>query len=228
MDTQYHIETTRQVLGTWFAPHAITQVIRANVAQDSLAGLFGAQAYRHFCDPVIDHSRAYIESEHALIARLAQARAPADRQRAAFGRLLHTVQDFYSHSNYIDLWLTVHGDGAPDAIDGLDRKLIASPELRVGEWIFWRDSLYYIPVLGRLLRRVWLPPGSHEAMKLDSPAQGPRFRLALATARQRTQVEYRRAVDSIARAGGAMAVQAFHGLEAARGPAWGESLPAAG
>lgn len=220
MDSRYHVEMTQRVLAKYFAPGALREVVRANVGQDSLRGLFGFDAHRHFCDPNLAHSWAYVDAEHALIEDLAAKRGPVAQQRAALGRLLHTVQDFYAHTNYVDLWLTRYGLAETDRIDGLDDGLIASPELRVGEWIFWRDSLYYIPVVGRLLRRIWLPAGSHEAVNLDSPARGPRFSLALSTAGQRSRLEYRRALQAIGRVGGPTALAAFHAADPVPAMQW--------
>ncbi len=215
---RYHAQATRQILGNVFDTRALRQIIAANVWQDSLQGLFGADPHRHFCDPHLARSWAYVEEEHARIVDLVGQPDAGTRQRAAFGRLLHTVQDFYAHTNYVDLWLARMGWSRD--IDGLDAELVVSPELRVGEWVFWRDSLYYIPLVGSLLRRVWLPAGSHEAMNLDSPAQGPRFALALEAARQRTLVEYRRVVAAIAAAGGQAAVLAFHGTAPQAATGW--------
>jgi hypothetical protein len=220
MNARYHVEMTQGVLAKHFTPGALREVVLANVGQDSLRGLFGIDAHRHCCDPDLAHSWAYVDAEHALIEDLAARRGPIAQQRAALGRLLHTVQDFYAHTNYVDLWLTRYGLAETDRIDGLDDGLIGSPELRVGEWIFWRDSLYYIPVVGRLLRRIWLPAGSHEAMNLDSPAQGPRFSLALSTASQRTRMEYRRALRAIGRVGGSAALKAFHAADPASVMQW--------
>ena len=215
---RYHAQATREVLGAAFDAPALGEVIAANIWQDSLPGLFGAEPHRHFCDPQLAHSWAYVEDEHRRIIELAGQHNQSARQRAAFGRLLHTVQDFYAHTNYVDLWLA--RVGWDKTINGLDAELVGSPELRVGEWVFWRDSLYYIPVLRRFLRRVWLPAGSHEAMNLDSPAQGPRFGLALAAARQRTRVEYDRVVAALAEVGGYTAVMAFHGTPVRQRTVW--------
>jgi len=60
---------------------------------------------------------------------------PRDAWRA-FGRLTHTAQDFYSHSNYVDLWMACHPPGRLPArlnrSTPLDEDLVNSPALRSG------------------------------------------------------------------------------------------------
>jgi hypothetical protein len=214
MQPQYHVDMTTTMLGLHFEPEALQQVIEANLAQDSLISLLGGEAHRHFCDREIERSFEYIDSEHARIAEYTGRPGGATVQRAALGRLLHTAQDFYAHTNYVELWLSgnggLHGT-SPVEIDALDREVIEHPELRVAEWVPWREWLYYVPMLGSIARRVWLPTCSHEAMHLDGPERGPQFAYALETGRQRTEIEYRRAVATIYACGGEEAVAAFHG-----------------
>lgn len=221
MYAKYHIAATKLVLSHNFSPVALNQIIQANLSQDSIAHLFlSSESYRHFCNDKISASLAYIEEQHALIERLArlskeqmhEAKELAQRQRMALGRLLHTVQDFYSHTNYVDLWLREHcADQSPVAavIDGLDQALLNHYELRTAHW-FVLEILFHIPIIGVLLRRVWLPPHSHEAMHLDSPERGLRFIYSMIMAQQRTAKEYQRAVKAIISQGGPEALQVFH------------------
>jgi len=96
-------------------------------------------------------------------------------------------------------------------VDGLDPHILAHPSLQIAQWITWRDPFYYVPGVGHLLRRLWLPEDSHEAINLDSPNRGSHFHLAMAIARQRTRTEYARAVKTIRSVGGSAAVARFHG-----------------
>lgn len=274
MYARYHVHVTKGALWLYFAENALKQIVDANVSQDSAASLFGSDAHRHFCDRVLANSFAYIESEHATIVECAQTPGHESEQRAAFGRLLHTVQDFYAHSNYVDLWLALRSPRETQAtpvptpvpalangpeplathstrvypteaqretatlpgqagstdfttghkvdtlaeppptntlpINALDSAILNHPDLHIGEWVPWRDIIFYVPLLGDLARRVWLPADSHEAMHLDSPERGPRFDYAMETARQRTLAEYRRVVDALHAVGGPVAVERFH------------------
>ena len=111
MQGRCHENTTRHVLGPYFDSDALEEVVAANLGQDSLLSIFGNAPFRHFCDRAIEKSVDYVESEHALIVNLAGQPGTEREQRTALGRLLHAVQDFYAHSNYVDLWL----DAIPDA-----------------------------------------------------------------------------------------------------------------
>ena len=213
MYARYHVDLTCSVLEPFFPAQRLQEVVHANLAQDSVVNLFGSKPYLHFCDNLVSESLAYIDSEHARIQALVQADGAFAEQRAALGRLLHTVQDFYAHSNYVDLWLQYHGGRhqiKPEQVDALDEEVLAHPDLLTGSWVFWRDIVYYIPGVANLVRRFYIPPNSHESMHLDSPDRGPLFAYALACARQRTAHEYHRALASIYAVGGHQAVHSFH------------------
>jgi len=235
MEPRYHTDITIEVLGPSFDKQAMWQVILANVAQDSLASLFGTRPQHHVDDDKIQEAAAYVEEQHDLIAALATDPSRVREQRQALGRLLHGVQDFYSHTNYVDLWLRKQSrDSAAEAqfcatgcgkqsrssrpvelpaeeIDPLDEELLHSPDLRSGHYVPVLGLLYLLPVVGRILARLYTVPGSHEAMNLDSPARGPRFLLARKAARKRTQYETHRAAAAILEAGGEDALRRFYG-----------------
>ncbi|MEM7126753.1 MAG: hypothetical protein AAF702_10530 [Chloroflexota bacterium] len=221
MYAKYHIETTQWVLRDDFSPKALRQVISANLSQDSVLRFLHPNQYRrHFCNNQISDSIEYVEEQHALIESLAQqsveqvhlARELARHQRAALGRLLHTVQDFYSHTNYVDLWLSeqpARESALIRTIDGLNEDVLNHNELRTAHW-FMLEILFYVPIIGVLLRCLWLPPHSHEAMHLDSPERGLRFVYSMIMAQQRTTAEYRRAVHAIAKQGGPKVLENFY------------------
>ena len=74
------------------------------------------------------------------------------------------------------------------------------------------QPLYYIPGVGDLVRRLWLPARSHESINLDAPSRGENFHLAMTFARQWTRTEYARAVTNVAARGRDAAVAHFRGL----------------
>jgi hypothetical protein len=177
MNSKYHIALTRKTLQDDFDELALADVIDANLGQD----------------------------QHGDIVALATTAGSGSQMRAALGHIFHTVQDFYAHANYVDLWLaTQTGPSRPpaEAIDGLVPELLTHPDLRTGTFVMWRDLIYYLPLIGALARKIYVPPGSHEAMHLDSPDRGWRFRYAYAAAYQRTCAEYRRAKDAVRLEGG--------------------------
>ena len=53
MLSRYHKEITSHVLGRFFTPDTLAEIIRANVEHETLSSLFGAMAHRHVCDCII-------------------------------------------------------------------------------------------------------------------------------------------------------------------------------
>jgi len=214
MDSRYHADLTRAALSDRFSPDALEEIIATNLAQDALQNQLGSKAHFHFDNNKIAESLAYVESLHRQIAVLAAQGDNGKQQRAALGRLCHAVQDFYAHSNYVDLWLADHDHPVPPAyaIDGLIPELLNHPDLRTGTFVLLRDIIYYVPLIGALWRRIHVPPGSHEAMNLDSPDRCWKFPYAMVAARRRTLHEYRRAAQAVRDAGGESALGEFAGL----------------
>jgi len=184
-----HEEITREALGAHFSPRALEIIIAANCKQDALSGQIGHNEY-HFDNNAIDEGHQYINEQRGFV--LAALLSPGVLSAwIAFGRLIHAVQDFYSHTNYIPLWLDQH-DGTPPAppeIDPVQKSLIKSPKLHSGKLYLPMDVLYFVPFL-RKFSLAFLPNDSHGKMNLDSPQQGPRFEYARAAAVKRTVYEF--------------------------------------
>ena len=215
MDAEYHAEVTREALGEHFGPGALLQIVGENLAQDSWLRQRTSRSPWHFDNNRIREGLVYVESELCRIVSLVDDPRGGEAQRAAFAHICHAVQDFYSHSNFVDLWLTQHRGptaAAPDDIDGLDEDLLMHPALRTGRFVLWRDWVYHVPLIRRIARCFQIPADSHEAMHLDSPERGLGFAYALEAARQRTVYEYRRVVRSILAHGGREALDRFHNL----------------
>lgn len=182
-----HEEMTREVLQTRFSSRALEIIIAANKKQDSLSGQIGHNEF-HFDNNALEESYRYINEQRGLV--IATLLSPGILTAwIAFGRLLHTVQDFYSHTNYVVLWLNQF-NGTPPApppsgIDPAQKSLIESPELHSGKIYLPFDVLYFIPFLKKASLAV-LPPDSHAHMNLDSPRQGSLFEYARAAAVKRT------------------------------------------
>ena len=185
-----HADITRRALGQTFSPHALDVVIAANLGQDALSGQLGHDEF-HFDNNAFDKSRAYIKEQRALI-RPALERGDVDAARRAFGRLTHTAQDFYAHTNYVDLWIACQPDGmtpAPAEIDPLDDDLLYSTTLRSGKLYYPLEALSFVPVLRKLMLPL-LPRDSHAWMNLDSAERGPMFEYAFNAAVKRTRYEF--------------------------------------
>jgi hypothetical protein len=185
-----HAEITHQALGSLFSANALKAILRANLGQDGLHGQVGHDEY-HFDNNAFEKSRVYLEGQRALTIRALQKGQPSQAW-SAFGRLTHTAQDFYAHTNYVTLWLARIGDSAlpaPTDIDPMDARLINSPDLRSGILYYPREILYFIPGL-RKFALSFLPRDSHAHMNLDSAGRGPNFEYAFQAALKRTQYEF--------------------------------------
>ena len=185
-----HKEITLRAIGKIFSARSLDAIIAANTHQDILPSQFGHDEF-HFDNNDFDGSRAYIEEQRSLIKpALDQGKAlPAWK---AFGRLIHTAQDFYAHTNYVDLWLVCQPNGlhpAPAEIDPLDDALIENPALRSGKFYYPLEAFSYIPVIKKFVIPL-LPRDSHAWMNLDSAKRGPMFDYALHAAIKRTKYEY--------------------------------------
>jgi hypothetical protein len=188
---KYHKSITRKALSGDFRTHALGNILAANLKQDDLlAGQIGHDEY-HYDNNAIAASDRYLEKQRALtISALRDNNPPA--AWAAFGRLIHIAQDFYAHSNYVDLWLA-RFDGQsphpPSEIAPLMDELIHNPELRSGVLYYPLEILAFIPLVKRIVIP-FLPKDSHAHMHLDSPARGERFDYAFEAAVKRTKLEF--------------------------------------
>ncbi len=184
-----HEEMTREALGEHFSPRALEIIIAANRKQDAIRGQIGHDEF-HFDNNAIEKGLRYINEQRGFV--LASLLSPGVLSAwIAFGRLTHTAQDFYSHTNYISLWLDQYPGTppTPPEIDPVQKSLIRSPSLHSGKIYLPMDALYFVPFLRKFALKL-LPEDSHGKMNLDSPAQGPRFEYARAAAVKRTQHEF--------------------------------------
>jgi hypothetical protein len=192
-----HIEITRTALMGIFSQQALKAILAANLRQDSLLGLIGHDEY-HFDSNAFDESHAYLEEQRALTISSLNAHNVAAAW-SAFGRLLHTAQDFYAHSNYIDLWLACQSNGTrprPVEIDLLDEGLMRSETLLSGKIYLLLEILYQIRSFRSIALRL-IPRDSHARMNLDSREQGPNFEYAFQAAVKRTKIEFNKTVPNL-------------------------------
>ena len=193
----YHRQILQKGLEKKLSPRALKAITNANIKQDYPRGQFGHDEY-HFDNNAFERSYAYIEKNRALILP-ALAAGKVEDAWAAFGRLAHTAQDFYAHSNYIPLWLAQFDEeAAPPApeVDHADQDIIQGPELRSGKLYYPLELLSYIPMLKELVMPR-LPKDSHAWMNLDSPKQGPMFAYTFAAAVKKTQDEWEKTLEGL-------------------------------
>jgi hypothetical protein len=185
----FHIEMMHLALEDTFSSRALDKIIKANLNQDRLLGQIGHDEY-HFDSNAFDKSYAYIEEQRALTVSSLKSNDVFSAW-IAFGRLTHTAQDFYAHSNYIDLWLARQSGNVPvSEVDPMSPDLINAPELRSGK-VYVIEVLTFIPLLKPLIMPL-LPRDAHGWMNLDAPERGPNFRYAFQAAVKRTKIEFER------------------------------------
>ncbi len=189
---KYHIEILQRSLAGIFSSAALAKIIDANVNQDRLSAQLGHDEY-HFDNNAFEKSYAYIEEQRLLvIASLQKEDAPS--AWSAFGRLTHTVQDFYAHSNYIDLWLALHTNGsrpAPLLVDPVEPAILESDAWRSGKIYYPLEVFSFISFLKPLVLPL-LPRDSHAWMNIDSPGQGFKFDYVMQASVKRTVIEFER------------------------------------
>ena len=194
---KYHVEILRQALGDIFSPAALAKVIRANVYQDRISAQLGHDEY-HFDNNAFEESYSYIEEQRALVVS-SLLKEDAASARSAFGRLTHTVQDFYAHSNYIDLWLALHTNGsrpAPLMVDPVEPAILESGALRSGKIYLPLEVFSFIKPLKPLILPL-LPRDSHAWMNLDTPEQGFKFEYVMQASIKRTTFEFVKTTENL-------------------------------
>ena len=197
---QYHQSITRAALGKRFSPRALAAILAANIKQDNLlTGQIGHDEY-HYDNNAITKSDNYLVEQRALTRSAIQEEDLAGAW-AAFGRLIHTAQDFYAHTNYVDLWLAHFSkDGQmpppPPEIAPLMEEVIRSPDLRSGKLYYPIEVLAFIPGIKRFVIP-HLPKDSHAHMHIDSPARGERFTYAFEAAVKRTRYEFDITIENL-------------------------------
>lgn len=185
-----HAEITTKALSGSFSPEILQVIIRANQHQDHLAGQLGHDEF-HYDNNQITKSDAYLKQQRELVM---DAIKQDDFEQAwmAFGRLLHTAQDLYAHSNYVRLWLSRFPDDnipAPEEIDPLDERVMKDADLRSGKLYYPLELLSFIPGLDKVVIP-HLPEDSHAWMNLDQPARGALFQYAFSAAVKRSRLEF--------------------------------------
>jgi uncharacterized membrane protein YccC len=186
MKEKYHRAITEQALRQHFDPAALEQVICANLGQDSIRYQFGHDHF-HYDNNSFAAGDAYIAEQRRVVIQTLQGGGPASLARAAFGRLTHTAQDFYAHSNYTALWRERHPGAAPDAIDPYQAEVVRDARLISGRIYPPLEYFSFLPLLAPLVIPL-LPRDSHAWMNKDDPSR-PDFDYAYAAAVKRTENE---------------------------------------
>jgi len=156
-----HVKMMHLALDGLVSARALKRMIGANILVDAIWNQLGRHEL-HFDDNAIEGGYAYLAEQRACIRPALESGQP-EAAWDAFGRLTHTAQDFYSHTNYVDLWTACQPDGMiPPAsqIDPLDDMLLNSPALRSGKPYLPLGLLSFIPLVGKWFDGL-MPADSH-------------------------------------------------------------------
>lgn len=204
MDKKYHSKITQSVLTPKFSRQAVETIVSSNLRQDRLGSLIFHPEY-HFDNSLFEEGYAYIEQQRELILSSLKNENQVGAWQA-FGRISHALQDFYSHSNYVRMWVDQHNNGQPrvdlkdllppEGIDPTDEKILNGHELISGHvYIPW-EAFYHIPLVGNTFRYL-LPRNSHAWMNLDGPHAEPFFIYAYLAGSKRTRIELERLENTL-------------------------------
>ncbi len=197
MLVRHHIAITRQALGADVGLRALEVIVRANAAQDGLRYQLGHDRF-HFDSNQFDQSYAYIEEQRALV-RASLQRGDAQSAWQAFGRMIHTAQDFYAHSDYIPRWLSRFNGGTPppsEEVDPVSSDIFHDPGLRSGKLYYPLEALAFVPFLKKSILPL-LPSDSHAHMNFDDRDDKGLFDYVFHASVKRTRLEYEKTIAQL-------------------------------
>ena len=186
MNNENHIRITITALEKRFSPDALATIIEANLGQDAIRYQFGHDHF-HYDNNAFAAGDAYVEEQRRTVFN-ALSEEDALLAWQSFGRLTHTVQDFYAHSNYVTLWRERNPGVMPEQIHPQVAELLTDARLRSGRLYYPLEALSFIPGL-RLLIKPLLPRDAHAWMNKDNPTR-PDFDFAYHAAVKRTKMEF--------------------------------------
>jgi hypothetical protein len=120
----YHTTITQKALqGEGFSEASLHWICLGNVSVDKFYSEEFSDDRRHFTDMTFDESEDFLEDlQEEIVERADRVQHDYQAYREImvdFGAYLHTVQDFYAHTNWIEKNL-VEGDGAPVPLAPID------------------------------------------------------------------------------------------------------------
>jgi hypothetical protein len=201
----YHRKITTDAIQEYVGVDVMETIIGANIGQDAIRFQFGHDHFHYDNNSFVAGDR-YCDEQRSII-RSAIARSDAQTAREAFGRLSHTVQDLYAHSNYVALWREMFPAGNPEQVEPELRNILANGRLHSGKLYYPLEALSFIEKLQPTVLPL-LPRDSHAWMNLDDPSK-PDFNYAYSAAVKRTRTEYATLVSSLSQSD----LKLFAGLE---------------
>lgn len=191
MQKIYHLEICKRALVAQFSSRSLDVIFKANIGQDKIRYQF-KHPHFHFDSNAFEASFNYIEEQRQIILEINKSFGKLQASWQAFGRLTHVVQDFYAHSNYIQLWLNkfpYEEKPTPQFVVAMDMEILQDPNLHSGN-VYIFDWLAFIPGFYAIAHHL-TPADSHTHMNLDHPDRGMQFSYAIEAAVMRTAYEFK-------------------------------------
>jgi hypothetical protein len=187
MKSIYHKEITGKALRPHFSGKALKEIVRANILQDRIQYQLGHD-HIHFDNSAFSASFKYLAQQKVHL-KSSILGGDYTEARKALGRMTHSWQDFYSHSNYVKLWLEQYGWHAPGMITANDPDIINHPWLKSGKIYGILEFAAMLPGFSWFLAGL-MPEDSHARMNLDRPKAGRLFPYAYQAALKRTRLVF--------------------------------------
>lgn len=196
MNSYFHTLITIDALAENFSKNALKEIIRVNVKQDSIIGQLFHNEY-HYDNNKLSLAHQYIQDQKYICIK-AIRKSSIKSARRAFGRLIHTAQDFYAHSNYAMLlsMATPSMDSHVPLLDCGNPEILNNKDLRSHKVYFPIDHLSIIPFFAEHLKQ-YAPDDSHLRMNLDTPLSGKLFVVVYGLAAKRTSDELHSLISAI-------------------------------
>jgi hypothetical protein len=217
--------TTRAVDGEdlRFTERAILEIRRANRQTDLSSDFF--RSFKHFDSETFAAASGHLTTlKDQIISAITASSPDGERARQLLGTALHTVQDFYAHSN----WIEISRSGVNSALGrsalanpaATDAFCPASPDRLGGIGLTSETTGYYIGLLGcgpiSAGKCYHGGPGGCDGINKDQPGR-PNHAAARSTAQQASRDYLDQILDASGVAGNAKAIKALMGINGTLG-----------
>jgi hypothetical protein len=207
-----------------FRDKAIVQIRKANSATDLSSDFL--RSFKHFDSELFGQaSQRLVDLKGSVIGKITASTPSGQKAREDLGTALHTLQDFYAHSNWIE---TGRGGGINGA---LGRSTLVNPpaatafcpgnpEVLSGPGLTGSTSGYYVGLLGcgplPAGKCYHGGPGGCDGINKDAPGR-PNHGPARSLAQQATKDYIDQILDAGGVAGNAKAIKALMGINGTLG-----------
>ena len=190
MNSLFHQLITIDALTDNFSAAALKEIVNHNIRQDAIKNQLFHDEIHFDNNKFVEGNQLILDLHDCCVDSIKQG-IYADA-RSAFGKITHTAQDFYAHSNYARLYEVLIENQTPNNnhnLDCLSPAILKSSFLKSHTVSFPFDYLCIIPLFARWFSK-YFPEDSHARMNLDTPQSDGPFDLAYQLAVIRTRIEY--------------------------------------